>query len=261
MSETLLGTRRIFTGIVRDMTEFKKSLAERNRLVAELGAERALLNSLLDKAPVGLGFFDSDLHFLRINPALQEMAGLDANDQLGRTLQDALPTLATDFCEALREVLSTGHSIINKEIAFETAGQAGDVRYWLCSFYPVKTPDGTILGVGSVVADIDDRKRMEKALLEDDQRKDHFLAMLAHELRNPLAPISNAVQIMRIEGPSGPNLEWSIDVIAEQIKHMTRIVDDLLDVSRITRGKVVLAARSRSSWNGSSSSPFRPASL
>ncbi len=119
VSETLLGTRRIFTGIVRDMTEFKKSLAERNRLVAELGAERA-------------------------------------------------------------------------------------------------------------------------ALLDADQRKDHFLAMLAHELRNPLAPISNAVQIMRIEGPGGPNLEWSIDVISEQIKHMTRIVDDLLDVSRITRGTVDL---------------------
>ena len=125
VSETLLGPRRIFTGIVRDMTEFTKSLAERNRLVAELGAERALLNSLLDKAPVGLGFFDSDLHFLRINPALQEMAGLDGDDQLGRTLQDAIPTLATDFCDALREVLSTGQSIINKEIAFEIAGKTG----------------------------------------------------------------------------------------------------------------------------------------
>ncbi len=244
VSETLLGQRRIFTGIVRDMTEFKKSLAERNRLVTELGAERALLNSLLDKAPVGLGFFDSDLHFLRINPALQEMAALDFADRPGQTLQDAFPALASDFCEALEEVLSTGQSIINKEIAFETAGKTGPARYWLCSFYPVKTPDGTILGVGSVVADIDDRKRMEKALLDADQRKDHFLAMLAHELRNPLAPISNAVQIMRIEGPGGANLEWSIDVIADQIKHMTRIVDDLLDVSRITRGTVSLRKES-----------------
>src|SRR5262249_44316063 len=64
--------------------------------------------------------------------------------------------------------------------------------------------------------------------------------MLAHELRNPLAPISNAVQIMRIEGPGGANMGWSIDVIADQIQHMSRIVDDLLDVSRITRGMVVL---------------------
>jgi PAS domain S-box-containing protein len=240
VSETLLGTRRIFTGIVRDMTEFKKSLAERNRLVAELGAERALLNSLLDKAPVGLGFFDSELHFLRKNPAFAEMTGLAAGDQQGLTLHAALPALASDFCDALRTVLATGQSIINQEIAFETAGKSGAARYWLCSFYPVKTADGTILGVGSVIANIDDRKAMEEALKDADQRKDHFLAMLAHELRNPLAPISNAVQIMRIEGPGGPNLEWSIDVIAEQIKHMTRIVDDLLDVSRITRGTVDL---------------------
>ncbi len=167
------------------------------------------------------------------------MSGLSAED-LGLTLQEALPALAGGFSEALETVLATGQSIINREITFEAAGGAGQHRCWLCSFYPVKTPDGTILGVGSVASDIDDRKRMEEALRDADQRKDHFLAMLAHELRNPLAPISNAVQIMRIEGPDGPNLAWSIDVIGEQIKAMTRIVDDLLDVSRITRGTVAL---------------------
>jgi CheY-like chemotaxis protein len=64
--------------------------------------------------------------------------------------------------------------------------------------------------------------------------------MLAHELRNPLAPISNAVQIMKVQGLGGPNFDWSVKVIEDQVKHMTRMVDDLLDVSRITRGKVVL---------------------
>ena len=144
-----------------------------------------MLNSLLDNAPVGLGFFDSELHFLRINPALAEMAGLKTGEHLGLTLQEALPALGIGFAEALREVLSGGRSIINLEINFEVAGSQ---RCWLCSFYPVKTSEGTILGVGSVVADIDDRKRMEEALRDADQRKDHFLAMLAHELRNPLAP-------------------------------------------------------------------------
>ncbi len=91
-----------------------------------------------------------------------------------------------------------------------------------------------------IVRDIDDRKRMEEALKDADQRKDQFLAMLAHELRNPLAPISNAVQIMQLEGANGANFQWSIKVIEDQVKHMTRMVDDLLDVSRITRGKVDL---------------------
>ena len=103
-----------------------------------------------------------------------------------------------------------------------------------------RPPDGTVLGAGAVVTDIDDRKRMEEALKEADQRKDQFLAMLAHELRNPLAPISNAVQIMKVQGLNGPNFQWSVKVIEDQVKHMTRMVDDLLDVSRITRGKIDL---------------------
>ena len=84
------------------------------------------------------------------------------------------------------------------------------------------------------------RKRVERALKEADERKDQFLAMLAHELRNPLAPISNAVQIMKVDGLSGTHFQWSLKVIEDQVKQMTRMVDDLLDVSRITRGKVVL---------------------
>jgi signal transduction histidine kinase len=87
---------------------------------------------------------------------------------------------------------------------------------------------------------VDELEAERQALEEADRRKDQFLAMLAHELRNPLAPISNAVQLMRVEGPNGPSFAWSIEVIENQVRHMTRMVDDLLDVSRITRGKVVL---------------------
>jgi signal transduction histidine kinase/ActR/RegA family two-component response regulator len=78
------------------------------------------------------------------------------------------------------------------------------------------------------------------ALKEADRRKDDFLAMLAHELRNPLAPIRNAVQILRAKGPPVPELQWARDVIARQVQQMTRLVDDLLDVSRITTGKIEL---------------------
>jgi PAS domain S-box-containing protein len=77
-------------------------------------------------------------------------------------------------------------------------------------------------------------------LREADRRKDEFLAMLAHELRNPLAPIRNAAQILRLQGSSGQDLLWSADVIERQVHQMTRLVDDLLDVSRITRGKIEL---------------------
>jgi PAS domain S-box-containing protein len=240
VSESRLGTRRLFTGIVRDITEYKLAVAERTRLLGELEAERALLNTLLDNAPVGFGFFDRDLRYVRLNPALAEFDGLTVEAHLGRALRDVLPRVTPEVVDALRRVLDTGARVVNKEFRSETPRTPGRPRYWLCSFYPVKTPDGAVLGAGAVVADIDDRKRMEEALKEADQRKDQFLAMLAHELRNPLAPISNAVQIMKVQGLKGPNFDWSVKVIEDQVKHMTRMVDDLLDVSRITRGKVVL---------------------
>ncbi len=240
VSETRLGTRRIFTGIVRDITEFKKGIEERLRLLNELEGERALLNSLLDNAPVGFGFFDHELRHLRLNPALAEYNGLPVEAHLGRTLAEVLPYLSSEVAESFRQVLETGRSIINKEVIGETPRRPEEKRYWLWNFYPVKLPDGTLLGAGAIVSDIDERKRMEEALKDADERKDQFLAMLAHELRNPLAPISNAVQIMQLEGLNGPNFKWSIEVIEDQIKHLTRMVDDLLDVSRITRGKVNL---------------------
>ena len=77
----------------------------------------------------------------------------------------------------------------------------------------------------------------EEMLRETDRRKDEFLAMLAHELRNPLAPIRNSVEYLRLK-ERDPELNWSYDVIDRQVDHLTRLVDDLLDVSRITRGKL-----------------------
>ncbi|HET9957941.1 MAG TPA: ATP-binding protein, partial [Polyangiaceae bacterium] len=88
--------------------------------------------------------------------------------------------------------------------------------------------------------DITERKRAEAELRDADRRKDQFIAMLAHELRNPLAPVRNAVEILKRSGTDGPQLSRARDVIARQVTHMTRLVDDLLDVSRIARGKLEL---------------------
>jgi PAS domain S-box-containing protein len=85
--------------------------------------------------------------------------------------------------------------------------------------------------------------RLLAALRDSDRRKDEFLAMLAHELRNPLSPIRNAVEIFRAKGPAVPELEWAMDIIDRQVELMTRLVDDLLDVSRITRGTIELRKR------------------
>src|SRR5688500_14707951 len=101
-----------------------------------------------------------------------------------------------------------------------------------------------------VSLDITDRKQMEEALrateqalIEADRRKDDFLAMLGHELRNPLAPILTAVAILQMKGPTDAPLVKARDVIARQTLHLSKLVDDLLDIGRITQGKLRLEKR------------------
>jgi signal transduction histidine kinase/ActR/RegA family two-component response regulator len=103
---------------------------------------------------------------------------------------------------------------------------------------------------GQLEQEVKERQRAEAAaregearLKEADRHKDEFLAMLAHELRNPLAPIRNAVEVLRLRGPRGPDLLWGRDVIERQVDCLTRLIDDLLDMSRISRGKIGLRKR------------------
>jgi signal transduction histidine kinase len=92
----------------------------------------------------------------------------------------------------------------------------------------------------SLQAEIAERRRAEEELKQAGRRKDEFLAMLAHELRNPLAPILSAVELMRRNGSADPNLLQARNVIERQAQHLTRLVDDLLDAARITQGKITL---------------------
>ena len=119
---------------------------------------------------------------------------------------------------------------------------------WLhVSVDPLRDGEGAIKGALCLVTDITDRKSMEMQLFRQaeelqkaSQRKDEFLAMLAHELRNPLAPLANTLQIIRLEISGNSLIEESLDIAERQIRHMTRLLEDLFDVSRTTRGIVEL---------------------
>jgi len=99
--------------------------------------------------------------------------------------------------------------------------------------------DNQLRGFAKITRDLTERRRVE-ALEEADTRRNEFLAMLSHELRNPLAPIKNALAVMRLSGVSEPSLDWARTVVERQVSHLTRLVDDLLDVSRISVGKITL---------------------
>jgi signal transduction histidine kinase len=106
--------------------------------------------------------------------------------------------------------------------------------------FPTRS-DRLLLGVGANQAAVMIQlKRAQNALGEADRRKDEFLAMLAHELRNPLAPIGNALQIMELTGDNREVMEEARHLIERQLQHMIRLVDDLLDISRVTLGRIPL---------------------
>ena len=104
---------------------------------------------------------------------------------------------------------------------------------------PIRGTGGGVDGVVLVFRDVTERRRAEDRIAEEGRRKDEFLAMLAHELRNPLAAIANAVQLLMHPEAEGVQ-EWCREVIERQVRQLTRLVDDLLDISRISRGKIHL---------------------
>ena len=125
---------------------------------------------------------------------------------------------------------------------FEHRMRDGTGRYrWVLSrALPFAAEDGTVTDWMGTLTDIDAQKSGEAELRAAARRKDEFLAMLAHELRNPLAPISNAAQLLALPGLDERRLRYASEIIARQVRHMTDLVDDLLDVSRVTRGLVQL---------------------
>ncbi len=126
------------------------------------------------------------------------------------------------------------------DVEYRIRRHDGVYRWFRTRGTPIRDVDGRIVHWYGTCTDIEEYKRLESALKETDRRKDEFLAMLAHELRNPLAPIKNGLQIIRFARDNAQKFNQLQEMIERQVKHLTRLVDDLLDVSRITSGKVAL---------------------
>ena len=127
------------------------------------------------------------------------------------------------------------------EDTFPLRGKDGTYRWFLSRAEPIRDAAGKVVRWFGTNTDIDDQRRARKELQEADRRKSDFLAMLAHELRNPLGPISNAVHLLTRHASADPMTEKLSDVLNRQLTHMTRMIGDLLDVSRVSQGKLALS--------------------
>lgn len=126
------------------------------------------------------------------------------------------------------------------EDTFPLRGSDGEYRWFLSRAVPIHDADGRVVRWFGTNTDVTAQRAAEEALREADRRKDEFIGVLAHELRNPLAPVRLAAEILRRAGPAEAHVERVRDVIDRQVSHMSRLIDDLLDVSRIARGKLAL---------------------
>jgi PAS domain S-box-containing protein len=126
------------------------------------------------------------------------------------------------------------------EIEFRLCHRSGQYRWVLARALPIRSEGGVIVRWMGSSADIHDQKLTQEALRVADRRKDEFLAMLAHELRNPLAPISAGADLLRLARVDEARVRQISELISRQVRHMTSLIDDLMDVSRVTRGLVTL---------------------
>jgi PAS domain S-box-containing protein len=185
-----------------------------------------------------------------INPVARELIGCGEDESVGKPLADV-------FSIVNEETGQVAESPVSKVIATGRIAGLANHTLLLCrngtrrpiddTAAPIRDEDGQFVGVVLVFRDITERRRLERELqqrsqdlIERDRRKDEFLAMLAHELRNPLAPIANTLQVLRLQFAGQPEVEYAGAMMGRQLSHLVRLVDDLLDVSRVTRGKLDL---------------------
>jgi len=171
------------------------------------------------------------------NHRMGDILGCKSGDMAGTRLQDY----------AFEEDKAAANELIDRNL--HGYADQFDFRFRRCDgeevlvlgcSSPVQNAAGEVVGALAMFSDITDRRRAEDALKEADRRKDEFLAMLAHELRNPLAAISSAHELSKLDDLPELEQQWAGEVIGRQVGQLTAIIDDLLDVSRITRGKIQL---------------------
>jgi PAS domain S-box-containing protein len=199
----------------------------------------AALDALVAAAPVGIALLDADLRYRIVNGPLAEIDGLPANEHLGKTPAEVVPDAFSVIEPLLRDVLKSGVPVLNKEMRCGKPDASGQGRWLLTNWFPVAGVDGQAILVGVIVEDITRRKQAEGAVAEANQRKDEFLALLGHELRNPLASVTSSVEVLKLLQTPGSDARELLEIIERQADYMRRMINDLLDVSRIARGKIV----------------------
>jgi two-component system CheB/CheR fusion protein len=223
----------------------REAIAELN---IQLEARLREMQTILDTAPVGINIAeDPECKVIRSNLALAEMLGMAPGENISKSSPDAdrLPyRVFRDGKEVPPDDLPMQRAArlrisIKDELLEIVRGDGSQIKV-LMRAEPIKGAQGAVKGAVGICVDVTDPQRAEQALKEADRRKDQFLAILAHELRNPLSSITNALALLRMPDLDEQSRGWAGEMAERQLWTLVRLVDDLLDVSRISSGKLQL---------------------
>ncbi|HWJ01800.1 MAG TPA: PAS domain-containing protein [Burkholderiales bacterium] len=223
------GGRLLIGAVSMDVTE-------QARAAEELRRQREELRLVTDTMPAGVVRVSADLHYVWVNRVFASWVGKTPDEIIGRPVGEVI---GENDWHDLRPFVE--RTLRGERVEYERPARFAAGERWIHSVMePTRDPSGAPNGLVAVVSDIHDRKLMEETLHQAERRKDEFLATLAHELRNPLAPIRNAVAILGKKDALDPELSWSREVIERQVDQMSRLIDDLLDIARIAGGKLLI---------------------
>ena len=233
-----------YQAVGRDITARKRAeeahrqLESQRQIEMVLRASEERFRSLADNAPVLIWMSRVTKEAAYFNKPWLDFTGRTLEEELGSGWIESIhPDDVQAWIDTYDRAFARREPLA---VQFRLRRHDGEYRWILDNGIPCFGPDGVFSGyVGSCV-DITAHKLAEEELEEAGRRKDEFLAMLGHELRNPLAAFTGALEIIRTLGPADESIAWAGDVIGRQLGQLTRLVDDLLDVSRITRGKITL---------------------
>lgn len=229
--------------VSRDVTAMHQAAMERERLMRELQAASDRMSDIFRQAPAFICVMHGPEHvFEMVNEYYLQLVG--NRNPVGQPIRQALPEVeGQGFFELLDQVFLTGEPYKGSGLPVllqRTPHTALEKRFVDFVYMALKDAEGVVTGIMAHGVDQTERKIAEEKLQESSQRKDHFLAMLAHELRNPLAPIGAAAKLLQLGRSDQAQVRRASEIIGRQVGHMTHLIDDLLDVSRVTRGLVEL---------------------
>jgi PAS domain S-box-containing protein len=213
--------------VFRDVTERRRAQEAMARLAAIVEFSQ---DAIVSKTVDGI--------ILSWNAGAERLFGYEPREAIGKPITIIIPPERRDEEYEILARIVRGDRVEHFEtVRVSKHGRRIDISLTVS---PLRDSVGRIIGASKIARDITDRKRAAEALREADRRKDEFIALLAHELRNPLAPLRNGLQVMRLAGGDANALAQARDMMERQLEHMVRLVDDLLDVSRMSQNKMEL---------------------